>query len=69
MAGEASIEGDLYSFGIFVMEILTGRRPTDEVFKDSFNLHNFVKTALPRRLMQIVDQTLLSREMGEERDK
>jgi len=26
-----SIEGDMYSFGILVLEMLTGRRPTDKM--------------------------------------
>ena len=45
--------------------MFTGRRPTDEIFKDSFNLHNFVKTALPEKLMQVVDSTLLLTEAEE----
>lgn len=47
--------GDVYSFGILVLEILTGMRPTDEAFKDSLNLHNFVSSALPNHIAEIVD--------------
>ncbi|PON95216.1 Tyrosine-protein kinase, partial [Trema orientale] len=59
MGGKPSKQGDVYSYGILVMEMFTGRRPTDEMFKDDFNLHNFVKMALPKRLVQIVDSSLL----------
>jgi hypothetical protein len=45
MDGDASKEGDVYSFGIFAMELFTGKRPTDKMFEDNFNLHNFVKMA------------------------
>uniref|UniRef100_A0A2N9IDF9 non-specific serine/threonine protein kinase n=1 Tax=Fagus sylvatica TaxID=28930 RepID=A0A2N9IDF9_FAGSY len=62
MGGEASTQGDVYSYGILVLEMFSGRRPTDQIFKDGFSLHNFVKTALPETLMQIVDLTLLTRE-------
>ncbi|KAL5547000.1 hypothetical protein UlMin_006687 [Ulmus minor] len=65
MGGEASIEGDVYSFGILILEIFTARRPTDQMFNDDYNLHNFVKTALPDRLVEIVDCNLLSREVEE----
>ncbi|KAL5547004.1 hypothetical protein UlMin_006691 [Ulmus minor] len=65
MGGKASIEGDVYSFGILILEIFTARRPTDQMFKDDYNLHNFVKTALPDRLLEIVDCNLLSREVEE----
>ena len=66
MGGEPSKQGDVYSYGILVMEMFTGRKPTDEMFKDNFNLHNFVKTALPERLVKIVDSALLPRKEEEE---
>ncbi|PON95214.1 LRR-domain containing protein [Trema orientale] len=66
MGGEPSRQGDVYSYGILVLEMFTGRRPTDEMFKDDFNLHNFVKMALPERLDQVVDPAFLPREDEEE---
>ncbi|KAL7176587.1 hypothetical protein ACSBR2_030010 [Camellia fascicularis] len=50
----ASILGDVYSFGILLLEMFTGKRPTDAMFKDHLNLHNFVKNALPDPVMEIV---------------
>ena len=35
------------------------------MFKDSFNLHNFVRMALPERLVQIVDPNLSTRKVDE----
>ena len=63
MGSEVSIEGDMYSFGILVLEILTGRRPTDEIFKDGHNLHNHVKFSISNNLLQIVDPTILPKEL------
>ena len=34
---------DVYSFGILLLEMFTGKRPTDAMFRDNFNLHNYVK--------------------------
>uniref|UniRef100_A0A2N9EXM1 Protein kinase domain-containing protein n=1 Tax=Fagus sylvatica TaxID=28930 RepID=A0A2N9EXM1_FAGSY len=65
MGGEVSKQGDVYSYGILVLEMFTGRRPTDKMFKDGFNLHNFVRMALPERLVQIVDPNLSTREVEE----
>ncbi|XP_065617873.1 probable LRR receptor-like serine/threonine-protein kinase At3g47570 isoform X5 [Quercus suber] len=65
MGGEASTEGDVYSYGILVLEMFTGRRPTNDMFKDGLNLHNFVKMSLPKRLIQVVDPMLLPREVEE----
>ncbi|XP_059458514.1 probable LRR receptor-like serine/threonine-protein kinase At3g47570 [Corylus avellana] len=63
MGGEASTQGDVYSYGIFVSEMFTGKRPTDKIFKDGFNLHNFVKMASTEKLVQVVDPNLLTREV------
>ncbi|GMN64403.1 hypothetical protein TIFTF001_033476 [Ficus carica] len=65
MGGQPSREGDVYSYGILILEMFTRKRPTDEIFKDDFNLHNFVKIALPERLVQVVDSTLLLGEVEE----
>jgi hypothetical protein len=65
MGGEASKQGNVYGYGILVLEMFTGRRPTDEMFKDVSNLHNFVRMALPERLMQTVDPNLSTREVEE----
>ncbi|XVF83973.1 hypothetical protein PTKIN_Ptkin16aG0537400 [Pterospermum kingtungense] len=54
--------GDVYSYGILLLEMFTGRRPTDEMFRENLNLHNFVKSALPNRVADIIDPTLLLQE-------
>ncbi|KAM7469452.1 hypothetical protein LguiA_007635 [Lonicera macranthoides] len=60
MGGAASKCGDVYSYGVLLLEMFTGRRPTDDMFKDGLNLHNYIKMALQEQGMQIVDQTLLA---------
>ncbi|PHT24583.1 hypothetical protein T459_35813 [Capsicum annuum] len=57
MGSKVSILGDMYSFGILILEIFTGRRPTDPLFQPSSSLHNFVETALPENVMEILDKT------------
>jgi hypothetical protein len=56
---------EMSSFGIFVMELFTGKRSTDKMFEDNFNLHNFVKMAMSEKLMQIIDPNILTREVNE----
>ncbi|KAG7945902.1 hypothetical protein I3843_14G011300 [Carya illinoinensis] len=59
MGNEVSTNGDVYSYGILLLEMFTGKRPTDDMFKDDFSLHEFVKGALPERLVDVVDPVLL----------
>ncbi|KAH9771588.1 putative LRR receptor-like serine/threonine-protein kinase [Citrus sinensis] len=66
MGSEVSTSGDVYSFGILLLEMFTGKRPTNEMFTGNLTLHNFVKEVLPERLAEIVDPVLLvEREEGE----
>ncbi|CAL5436290.1 unnamed protein product [Camellia sinensis] len=60
VGGEASIKGDVYSYGIVLLEMFTGKRPTDNMFTDNFNLHNHVKMAAAEQVMESVDPSLIS---------
>ncbi|XP_024467598.2 probable LRR receptor-like serine/threonine-protein kinase At3g47570 isoform X7 [Populus trichocarpa] len=55
---EVSAYGDVYSYGILLLEMFTGKRPTDDLF-NGLNLHSYVKTFLPEKVLQIADPTLL----------
>ncbi|KAG5582814.1 hypothetical protein H5410_053441 [Solanum commersonii] len=57
--GQASTFGDVYSFGIVLLELFISRRPTDAMFNESLNIHKYVSMALPAHVMDIVDPILL----------
>ncbi|XP_004309034.1 PREDICTED: probable LRR receptor-like serine/threonine-protein kinase At3g47570-like [Fragaria vesca subsp. vesca] len=59
MGSEVSTYGDVYSFGILLLEMFTGKRPTDHIFVDSLNLHNCVKMALGNLVSGIADSSLV----------
>ncbi|XP_056167357.1 probable LRR receptor-like serine/threonine-protein kinase At3g47570 [Syzygium oleosum] len=42
MGCEVLREGDVYSFGVLLLEMFTGLSPTNDRFKDNMTLHNFV---------------------------
>ncbi|KAJ4723379.1 putative Receptor-kinase [Melia azedarach] len=60
LGSEVSTHGDVYSYGILLLEMVTRKKPTDLMFEGDLNLHNFAKTALPDRIMDIVDPILLN---------
>ncbi|XP_039162986.1 putative receptor-like protein kinase At3g47110 [Eucalyptus grandis] len=59
MGCKVSREGDVYSFGILLLEIFTGLSPTDVKFRDNLTLHSFVEEALPKRVLEITDSFML----------
>uniref|UniRef100_A0A7N0VKJ5 non-specific serine/threonine protein kinase n=1 Tax=Kalanchoe fedtschenkoi TaxID=63787 RepID=A0A7N0VKJ5_KALFE len=68
MGGKVSTQGDMYSFGILLLEMVTGRRPTDEIFNGNISLHNFCKSrAAISNISDIVDSLLLA-ELNAEND-
>ncbi|XP_059309596.1 probable LRR receptor-like serine/threonine-protein kinase At3g47570 [Lycium ferocissimum] len=59
IGSEVSTNGDIYSYGIMILEMLTGKKPTDDAFSNGLNLHNYVKMAFSTgRVMEIVDPLL-----------
>ncbi|KDO39646.1 hypothetical protein CISIN_1g0426622mg, partial [Citrus sinensis] len=60
--GRVSTNGDVYSFGIMLMETFTRKKPTDEVFSGEMTLKRWVNDFLPISVMEVVDTNLLSQE-------
>ncbi|CAJ2653366.1 unnamed protein product [Trifolium pratense] len=57
--GQVSLQGDIYSYGILLLEMLTGKRPTDNMFNENLSLHKFCKMKIPEGILEIVDSHLL----------
>ncbi|KAI8540080.1 hypothetical protein RHMOL_Rhmol09G0233900 [Rhododendron molle] len=55
MGGRTSKEGDVYSYGILLLEMLTGKRPTHEFFANGQSLREFCMFAPPEKVMETVD--------------
>ncbi|XP_052136888.1 probable LRR receptor-like serine/threonine-protein kinase At3g47570 [Oryza glaberrima] len=56
---EVSTYGDVFSFGVVLLEIFLRKKPTDDMFKDGLDIVKFVEVNFPDRLPQIVDPELL----------
>ncbi|KAL6870833.1 hypothetical protein ACP4OV_014681 [Aristida adscensionis] len=60
--GDASSAGDVYSFGIILLEIFVRKRPTDDMFKDGLTITRLVEMSIPDRIMHVLDPELLEEE-------
>lgn len=53
-------KADVYSFGVVLLEMLTRRRPTSEIFaEEGTSLPRWVRSAFPENLMAVIDPVLL----------
>ena len=64
LGSEVSTQGDVYSFGILLLEMFTGKRPTDEIFQEGSDLHKLAEKSLSDGVAEIIDPMLLE-EIGE----
>ncbi|KAF7045858.1 hypothetical protein CFC21_054921 [Triticum aestivum] len=53
-----STNGDIYSYGILVLETVTGKRPTDTIFRQGLRLREYVEKALGHSMMDVIDKRL-----------
>ncbi|KAH7576015.1 hypothetical protein JRO89_XS02G0277700 [Xanthoceras sorbifolium] len=60
--GRVSREGDVYSYGIMVMETFTKKKPTDEIFTEEMSLRHWVGDSFNHSIMEVVDNDLLGME-------
>ncbi|KAK3419910.1 hypothetical protein EUGRSUZ_G00673, partial [Eucalyptus grandis] len=59
MGSVVSTQGDVYSFGVLILEMFTGKRPTDDMFENGLDLHHFAKATLTDRVEKAIDPVLL----------
>ncbi|GMP36383.1 hypothetical protein CsSME_00008527 [Camellia sinensis var. sinensis] len=62
--GRVSTNGDIYSYGVMLLETFTRKKPTDEMFSAEINLRQWVSASLPNKIMEIMDGGLLQMQNG-----
>ncbi|CAO2837958.1 unnamed protein product [Amaranthus hypochondriacus] len=66
VGNELSTKGDVYSFGILLLEMFTGKKPTNHLLCGGISLHDYVKQALPGRVFDILDNAVIHDLDGED---
>ncbi|TKY74030.1 LRR receptor serine/threonine-protein kinase [Spatholobus suberectus] len=59
LGGKASTQGDVYSFGILLLEMFTAKKPTDEMFKEGLSLSEFVSAMDENQVLKVADRRLI----------
>ncbi|XP_073289608.1 putative leucine-rich repeat receptor-like serine/threonine-protein kinase At2g24130 [Primulina huaijiensis] len=58
MGKRASSQGDVYSFGVLLLEIIAGKRPTDVLFQQGSSLPECIKSCYPDKLEPIIQEAI-----------
>ncbi|KAK3439116.1 hypothetical protein EUGRSUZ_C03758 [Eucalyptus grandis] len=57
--GKVSYKGNLYDFSILLLEVITRKKPTGEMFNADLSLRQWVDAAIPKRVLDIMDSKIL----------
>ena len=58
MGGKASTSGDVYGFGILLLEMIIAKKPTDSMFQEGLSLNKFISEVHQSKILDIVDPRL-----------
>ncbi|CAN6179020.1 unnamed protein product [Urochloa humidicola] len=54
LGGHPSTQGDVYSYGVMLLELITGKRPTDVIFQEGLTLHDWVRRHYPNDVAAVL---------------
>ena len=55
LGGKASASGDVYSFGILLLEMIIVKKPTDSMFQEGLGLNKFISEVHKSKILDIAD--------------
>eukprot|EP00253_Pinus_taeda_P031221 PITA_31221 len=60
-----STKGYVYSYGIVLLEILTRKKPTNNMFVEGLNLPRWITINFPNKVEEVIDNNLLRKVGGD----
>ncbi|GLJ08076.1 hypothetical protein SUGI_0080960 [Cryptomeria japonica] len=63
LGGQVTTKSDVYSFGVVILEMVTRKRPTDDMFTRNKTLSSWVRAAFPEALEKVVDREMVGDEL------
>uniref|UniRef100_A0A0E0KMB5 non-specific serine/threonine protein kinase n=1 Tax=Oryza punctata TaxID=4537 RepID=A0A0E0KMB5_ORYPU len=56
---KTSTSGDVYSYGIMLLEMITGKSPVDQMFAGEMNLEKWIRVSIPYQAGEVVDKRFM----------
>ncbi|XP_052151763.1 putative receptor-like protein kinase At3g47110 [Oryza glaberrima] len=56
---KTSTSGDVYSYGIMLLEMITGKSPVDQMFGGEMNLEKWARVSIPHQADEVVDKRFM----------
>ena len=58
LGGRPSTQGDVYSFGMMLLEMISGKRPTDVISEEGHGLHDWAKKLFQHQQHDLLDSVV-----------
>ncbi|GLJ09759.1 hypothetical protein SUGI_0115400 [Cryptomeria japonica] len=69
VSGHVTTKGDVYSYRIMLLEMMTRKKPTGSIFIEGMNLHKWVSRCFPNTIDDVVDRNFLSGDLNNDENK